>query len=229
MSKVFSAFQFGAWVTAYARRNLWRGILALDKHVVYCDTDSIKCTQNNSDFFIRYNEEIKKRSDIRADLLNVSRETFSPLDKFGIEHRLGIFDYEGTYYDFKTLGAKKYIYGGKYDKFTHEEKESQKELHMTVSGVRKQAVEQLNNIDEFKDNLVFDVEHANKLLMTYVDDMPAITWNKGGYDEYKSNYKHGIVAQPTTYSMGMTTEYMQLILENKRMQTEVLEDETKIL
>lgn len=106
VSKVFSAFQFGAWVTAYARRNLWRGILALDKHVIYCDTDSIKCTQNNSDFFIRYNEEIKKRSDIRADLLNVAHETFSPLDKFGIEHRLGIFDYEGTYYDFKTLGAK---------------------------------------------------------------------------------------------------------------------------
>ena len=100
---------------------------------------------------------------------------------------------------------------------------------MTVSGVRKQAVEQLKNIDEFNDNLVFDVEHAKKLSMTYVDDMPAITWNKGGYDEYKSNYKHGIVAQPTTSSMGMTTEYMQLILENKRMQTEVLEDETKIL
>ena len=229
VSKVFSAFQFGVWVTAYARRNLWRGILALDKHVIYCDTDSIKCTQNNSDFFIRYNEEIKKRSDTRADLLNVSRETFSPKDKFGIEHRLGIFDYEGTYYDFKTLGAKKYIYGGKYDKFTHEEKEAQKELHMTVSGVRKKAVKQLKNIDEFKDDLVFDVEHAKKLLMTYVDDMTAITWNKGAYDEYKSNYKHGIVAQPTTYSMGITTEYMQLILENKRMQTEVLEDETKIL
>ena len=65
--------------------------------------------------------------------------------------------------------------------------------------------------------------------MTYEDDMQPITWNKGAYDEYKSNYKHGIVAQPTTYSMGMTPEYVKLILENKRGQTEVLNNETKIL
>lgn len=34
---------------------------------------------------------------------------------------------------------------------------------MTVSGVRKGAVNQLKSIDEFKDGLVFDVEHAKKL------------------------------------------------------------------
>ena len=100
---------------------------------------------------------------------------------------------------------------------------------MTVSGVRKDAVSQLKSIDEFTDGLVFDVEHAKKLLMTYEDDMQPITWNKGAYDEYKSTYKHGIVAQPTTYSMGMTPEYVQLILENKRGQTEVLKNETKVL
>ena len=65
--------------------------------------------------------------------------------------------------------------------------------------------------------------------MTYGDDMQPITWNKGAYDEFKSNYKHGIVAQPTTYSMGMTPEYVKLILENKREQTEVLKNETKEL
>ena len=229
LSKVFSAFQFGAWVTAYARRNLWLGILALDKYVVYCDTDSIKCVPNSSNFFNEYNANIERRSNERADILNVSRETFAPKDKFGIVHRLGIFDYEGTYYDFKTLGAKKYICGGLYNKFTHEEKQPRKELHMTVSGVRKDAVSQLKSIDEFSDGLVFDVEHAKKLLMTYEDDMQPITWNKGAYDEFKSTYKHGIVAQPTTYSMGMTPEYVKLIIENKRGQTEVLKNEAKVL
>ena len=100
---------------------------------------------------------------------------------------------------------------------------------MTVSSVRKDAVSQLNSIYEFSDGLVFDVEHAKKLLMTYEDDMHPITWNKGAYDEFKSTYKHGIVAQPTTYSMEMTPEYFQLILENKRGQTEVLKNETKVL
>lgn len=227
ISKVFSAYQFGAWVTAYARRNLWLGILALDRYTIYCDTDSIKCTQNDSTFFETYNANIERRSNERADMLNISRDKFIPKDRFGIEHRLGIFDYEGTYYDFKTLGAKKYIYGGLYDKFAHVEKKPRKELHMTVSGVRKKAVEQINKIDDFKDSLVFDVEHAKKLLMTYVDDMQTITWNKGKYDQYTAHYKHGIVAQPTTYSMSMTTEYLQLIMENKRLQTEVLKNETK--
>ena len=65
--------------------------------------------------------------------------------------------------------------------------------------------------------------------MTNEYDMQPITWKKGAYDELKSTYKHGIVAQPTTYSMGITPEYMQLILENKRGQTEVLKNETKEL
>lgn len=50
LSKTFGAFQFGVWVTAYARRNLWKGILALDYNVAYCDTDSIKYIDCDTDF-----------------------------------------------------------------------------------------------------------------------------------------------------------------------------------
>lgn len=217
LSKVFSAFQFGAWVTAYARRNLWRGILAIDPYVIYCDTDSIKCVHTDTDFFNNYNKEIAEREKMRAGMLGVDETLFAPKDKFNITHRLGIFDYEGNYDKFKTLGAKKYIY------------ESSGELHMTVSGVRKKAVSQISSIDEFNDGLVFDVEHANKLLMSYVDDMKPIVWNKGKPDEWKSTYKHGIVAQPTTYSLGITTEYLQLVLSNMRSETEILKHETEIL
>lgn len=217
LSKVFSAFQFGAWVTAYARRNLWRGILAIDPYVIYCDTDSIKCVHTDTDFFDNYNKEIAEREKMRAGMLGVDETLFAPKDKFNITHRLGIFDYEGNYDKFKTLGAKKYIY------------ESSGELHMTVSGVRKKAVSQISSIDEFNDGLVFDVEHANKLLMSYVDDMQPIVWNKGKPDEWKSTYKHGIVAQPTTYSLGITPEYLQLVLSNMRSETEILKHETEIL
>lgn len=229
LSKVFSAFQFGAWVTAYARRNLWRGILALDKNVIYCDTDSIKLKHIDNDFFNNYNAEIATREEVRAKDLGVSVDMFNPMDKFGERHRMGIFDYEGTYNQFKTLGAKKYICSGQYDRFTGKVKYQKGDLHMTVAGVRKSAVSQISDIEQFNDNLVFDIEHANKLLMTYVDDMKPIVWNKGQADEFKSVYKHGIVAQPTTYSLGITKEYLQLILENRRKGTEILTDETEIL
>lgn len=220
LSKTFGAFQFGVWVTAYARRNLWKGILALDYNVVYCDTDSIKYIDCDSNFFNEYNEKIADRENMRADMLGIPRDTFIPKDKKGISHRLGIYDDEGVYKKFKTLGAKKYCYINKENK-----------LLMTVSGVRKSAVSQLHNIDEFKDGTVFDVEHAQKLLMTYIDDMTPIVWNKGHYDEFYSKYQYGICAQPTTYSLGITDDYESILtmVQNKRGVTSIFERETEIL
>lgn len=60
LSKTFSAFQFGVWVTAYARRNLWKAILELDYNVVYCDTDSVKFIECDTDFLI----SIMKKSNV---------------------------------------------------------------------------------------------------------------------------------------------------------------------
>lgn len=220
LSKTFGAFQFGVWVTAYARRNLWKGILALDYNVVYCDTDSIKYIDCDSNFFNEYNEKIADRENMRADMLGIPRDTFIPKDKKGISHRLGIYDDEGVYKKFKTLGAKKYCYINKKNK-----------LLMTVSGVRKSAVSQLHNIDDFKDGTVFDVEHAQRLLMTYIDDMTPIVWNKGHYDEFYSKYQYGICAQPTTYSLGITDDYESILtmVQNKRGVTSIFERETEIL
>lgn len=220
LSKTFGAFQFGVWVTAYARRNLWKGILALDYNVAYCDTDSIKYIDCDTDFFERYNKEIERRENMRADMLGIPKDKFCPRDKNGIPHRLGIFDDDGQYKKFKTLGAKKYCYVDNEDK-----------LHMTVSGVRKSAVSQLHDIKDFKDGTVFDIEHAQKLIMTYVDDMSPIVWNKGQYDEFHSNYQHGICAQPTTYSLGISDDYESILtmVQNKRGVTSIFERETEIL
>lgn len=220
LSKTFGAFQFGVWVTAYARRNLWKGILALDYNVAYCDTDSIKYIDCDTVFFERYNKEIERRENMRADMLGIPRDKFCPRDKNGIPHRLGIFEDDGQYKKFKTLGAKKYCYVDNDDK-----------LHMTVSGVRKSAVSQLRKIEDFKDGTVFDVEHAQKLIMTYIDDMTPVVWNKGQYDEFHSNYQHGICAQPTTYSLGITDDYDSILtmVQNKRGVTSIFERETEIL
>ena len=217
LSKTFTAFQFGVWVTAYARRNLWLGIIDIDYDVVYCDTDSIKHIGNHDDFFDNYNRKIEERENIRADMLGVDRKSFAPKDKQGKEHRLGIFDVETTCDKFITLGAKKYLC------------EIDGKLKMTVSGVRKDAVSQLDSIEDFKLGLKFDTEHAKKLLMSYNDDMPSVVWNVGQYDEYTSNYKYGICAQPTTYEVGMSEDYLSLLIQNARETTSLYEEPTKIL
>ena len=217
LSKTFTAFQFGVWVTAYARRNLWLGIIDIDYDVVYCDTDSIKHIGKHDDFFDNYNRKIEERENARADMLGVDRKSFAPKDKHGKEHRLGIFDVETTCDKFITLGAKKYLC------------EIDGKLKMTVSGVRKDAVSQLDSIEDFKLGLKFDTEHAKKLLMSYNDDMPSVVWNVGQYDEYVSNYKYGICAQPTTYEVGMSEDYLSLLIQNARETTSIYEEPTKIL
>ena len=150
-------------------------------------------------------------------MLGLPRDIFAPKDKHGISHRLGIYDYEGAVDKFKTLGAKKYIC------------EKNGQLEMTVAGVRKGAVSQLKTIDDFNDGLVFDVEHARKMLLYYNDDMPNCMWNVGEYDEYKADYRHGITMQPTTYHMGITPEYALLLALNAPRETKAFETNTKIV
>lgn len=212
--KVFTAFQFGVWVTAYARRNLWEAIIALDEYSIYQDTDSIKYVGEHEDFFIKYNEKIILKEKERSKQLGVDENLFYPVDSKGAEHRIGLFEKEETYKKFKTLGAKKYIY-----------EDYEGCLHMTVSGVRKKAVEQIEDISEFDINLVFDVEHANKLISHYNDNQTDIVWNKNEYDSYNSSYKHGMSLQPTTYELGMSLDYLSLLLENRRKVTKVFGNE----
>ena len=150
-------------------------------------------------------------------MLNIDEYYFHPKDSKGIEHRLGIFDTEHTCDKFKTLGAKKYIC------------EIDGNLEMTLAGVRKKAVSQIKNIDEFNINLVFDEEHAKKLLSCYNDDMPICVWKEGEHDEYISEYKYGITLQPTTYSMSITPEYAVLLALNARREEKTFENQTKIL
>ena len=108
--------------------------------------------------------------------------------------------------------------------------EKDNELHMTVSGVRKKAVSQLKSIEDFNINTVFDIEHAKKNILTYRDDMSRVKWNVGEYDEYISNYKYGISFTPTTYELGMSLDYISLIYNNKREETEIFKNEqAKIL
>jgi hypothetical protein len=92
--------------------------------------------------------------------------------------------------EFRTLGSKRYC----------ERRKENGELVMTVSGVNKEAVESLkNNINNFKNGTVFDKDskEVSKLLHTYVDHMPDITFPDG----YVSHQRRGVNLRPNGYRL----------------------------
>ena len=211
MKKSYSTLFFyaiGCYCTAISRYNLWRNVVALDKQVAYYDTDSIKGIGDASAVVDAYNKEVIERLKESSTHNNIPLEWYMPKDINGNVHPLGVFECETVndkgemelYKSFKTLGAKKYIY-----------ETNDGVLHMTVSGVRKKAVTALKNIDDFADGFVFDYEHADKLLHTYIDDQPPITYTDADVKRYTSVQKHSIVLQPTTYTLCITDDYETLI------------------
>lgn len=77
------------------RKALW----AVGKDVVYCDTDSVKYINNHDDIFERFNDD--------AVALAKKYGAFA-IDPKGKTQYMGIWDDDGKYKRFKTLGAKKY-------------------------------------------------------------------------------------------------------------------------
>ena len=84
-------FIFGVFITAYARRNLLNAIIKnCPETFVYADTDSIKFIGEN--VFVNTNKKLPEN-----------------LEKIECISLIGSFEYEGTYEEFKTLGAKKIL------------------------------------------------------------------------------------------------------------------------
>ena len=105
-----------------------------------------------------------------------------------------------TYDEFITQGAKKYAY--KIDG----------EIHVTVSGVPKEGgADCLNSLDEFRDDLVFDFEHTNKLTLAYNDNQIPVTITDYLGKVYTVRDKSGICMLPTTYKLGKSLDYAELI------------------
>lgn len=200
--RVFMAFSWGLYVTSYARKNLWTCLLPNDINVAYCDTDSLKIIgQANFDW---YNKIVLEKLTKMCEHYNIDINLARPYDKKGTQHTLGFFEREWDYTEFITLGAKRYCYRSAEDN----------ELHITISGINKDAVRVLkNDINNFTNNTKFDKDAngVHKMLMSHLTNIPSITWRKGHYDEYNSNLQFGINGRPTSYNMSLTHEFLDLI------------------
>lgn len=234
--KSFLSFSYGVWITAYARSNLLKNVIKLDDYVVYCDTDSIKLLEGyNQKVIDEYNDFVIKKLKFVSKKLNIPFEKFSPKDKNGIEHILGVFDNDGYYADFITQGAKKYSY----TKWVNNEKvkkdmnvieknkEKSKILEITVAGVPKTGALGLKKIEDFKDDFVFEFKYTNKNLLMYVENQDEIKLR-----DYQGNIdlvtdKTGCCVVPTTYILGKSSEYCDLISDNSSKRARFKEKEVK--
>lgn len=202
----FLYYPWGVWVTAYARRNLWNGILQCGDDYLYSDTDSIKIInrEKHVDYLEQYNDWICKRLERALDYHSLPYELYSPKSIDGKEHPLGVWDYEGTYDYFKTLGAKRYMV------------EKNGVYYLTVAGLgKKVAMEYIGKqqypFEFFEDGMYIPKGCTGKSIHTYIDvpqkgELVDYMGVVGNYDELST-----IHMEPCDYELSLSREYRDFL------------------
>lgn len=207
-TKRFLFYPWGVWVTAYARRNLFSGILACGDDYIYSDTDSIKIfnPDKHMDYINNYNNKLLNKIEKIAAYLGIDSTEYAPKNKKGVSKPIGIWEYEGTYKRFKTLGAKRYLY----------EKQDGKYV-LTVAGVnKKKACEYLvkkygDPFKGFTHDLIVPEEYSGRLTLTYIDkpcDGVAKDYLGNTCEFHEKSFIH---MEPSEYNLTMSSEYRGFI------------------
>ena len=215
----YSRFLFWAWgifITSYARANLWDGILHFKDDYLYSDTDSIKAKnyKKHMGYINAYNRNIVKKLETCLDYYGINKEEISPKDVDGNKHTLGLWDFEGVYTRFKTLGAKRYI-------VTKFNKEGKEVLEITIAGLPKDKgrdyLLKISNNDfdtvfnKFTNGLKVPKEDSGKLTAFYDDETKegVIKDYQGHYTKVKS--LSSVHLSKASFDMSMSAKYIKLL------------------
>lgn len=203
----FLYYAWGIWVTAYARRNLWSGIIAFGEDYVYSDTDSIKAVnyEDHTGYVDAYNKRVGQKLEAMCDYYKLDKSRLTPKTIKGVPKPLGVWEFEGNYDRFKTLGAKRYLVQ-EGDKFT-----------LTVAGLSKsngvEYMKEVTNNDSdkifemFNDNLYIPAERTGKMTHSYLDvEMDAIVTDYKGHTSRVVN-KSGIHLEPCDFTLSISAQY----------------------
>ena len=195
----FLAYQWGVWITAWARLRLQEGIDLCGHNCVYVDTDS--CKYLGEVDWTAYN-----RKRVRASAQSGAYAT----DPHGKRHYMGVFEDEEPYTKFKTLGAKKYV-------FEH----ADGKLQVTIAGVNKKKggaeLARRGGIEAFREGFTFI--DAGGTESVYNDSTPYAERVLNGH---KIEMSPNICIRPSTYTVSLTDEYRNL-LETCRISVDNLE------
>lgn len=205
----FLFYPWGVFITAWARYALWKyGILKVGYDYVYSDTDSIKYInpEKHQDFILEYNKMIGEKMIKAMRHHKMDPERVAPKTIDGLSKPLGIWDFDGSYKRFKTLGAKRYV--GEYEDGS---------LLVTVAGLSKKAgrkfLESFNDpFDAFTNNMAVPKGKAGRQTATYIDYETSGSFydylgNAGDYHEMTSLH-----LEETGYDLSLASSYIDFIL-----------------
>lgn len=179
--KRFLYYPWGVWITAYARANLFSGILEFGDDYVYSDTDSIKSlnTENHRQYIEAYNSGIMRKIEAASQYHNIDINLFMPKTQKGVTKVIGVWEDEGVYESFKTLGAKRYMTSKtKTDKIEDNGMSVQLtrlNIESTIAGPNKVKAgayfrSTLDPFNAFSDKAEIPAERSGRTLLTYIDN-----------------------------------------------------------
>lgn len=206
----FLYYPWGVWVTAHARHNLFTGIQAFGDDYVYSDTDSIKGLNmdKHKDYIDKYNNHVREMLEKAAKYHGIPMSRFEPKTVKGVPKLIGVWDYEGQYDRFKTLGAKRYLV------------EKDGDIQFTVAGCKKAALKKYM-LDTYKTNdgvfeaftrdLEIPPEKTGKLTHAYIDQ----EW-KGHVVDYQGHVapyyeKSAIHLEPARFKITMLDQFWDYV------------------
>lgn len=216
----FLFYLWGIFVTSFARRNILSGVLSCGTDYIYSDTDSIKIlnADKHTDYFKAYNKDISKRLEKACEYHGFSPDRVRPKTIKGKEKPLGVWDDDGDYLLFKTLGAKRYMYLS--DDFDEETKKFKRELHITVAGSnKKKTAEYLKKtygkyyaFYKFSNEMSIPAGSSGRTSSYYIDydtsgDVIDYRGVKGHFDE-----KSSVHVEQTEYNLSITDAYIKYFL-----------------
>lgn len=205
----FLYYPWGVFVTAYARRNLFSGILACGEDYLYSDTDSIKCinAKSHMDYFRTYNRAIIQKVSRVLTYYGIDPSEAAPKTVKGITKQIGVWDWEtegNPYTEFKTCGAKRYMYT------------QNGEIHTTIAGLPKKSGAsyisgQKSPYDFFSDGMIVPSDKTHKLISTYIDS--EFTVHNIDYmgTEFTATEKSAIHMEGASFEMSETSEFVDYL------------------
>lgn len=208
----FMFYPWGVWVTAYARANLWSGIVSIKNDYVYSDTDSLKMLhgEEHIDYINSYNRMINKKIAKAMKHHGFPINRTRPKTVEGVEKPIGVWDYEGHYVKFKTLGAKRYLW-----------LDSKKRMQMTVAGLgKKMGLKYLqfvdtrkgNVFDKFNEDMYIPKGWTGKMLHTYIDE--PISGEVTDYQGHTTKFEElsSLYMEDADYTLSIGAQYANYLM-----------------
>lgn len=214
----FMFYVWGVYVTAISRFNLWTAILECGDSgdYIYSDTDSIKLrhADRHKEYFDRYNQWITDRINAACDYHGIPREMANPVTITGEHKPLGVWDFDGSYQYFKTIGAKRYLV-----KYSEDPRNGKKcgTRSLTVSGLNKKTVmpwlEHKHITDKrifeaFSDSLEIPARFTGKLTHTYIHTPLRCTFTDYRGESMEIYEKSFVHLEPAPYALSLEQRFV---------------------